>query len=180
MFKLCIFSVFAFILLVAGFCAFTVKADDLAMYKSFDKAQVEAFRAETNYLVKAQVKERSPVITSKDIYWLTRLDPIRDSCGFYCFIAIFLILGCSVAWSYGKNENEHVPLWLGGIGTVFFSLLLMFSIIVQIFVPTTKEMAMIKITPAIVNSDFVQEDLPKETKELYSMAKQYLQEKVKK
>ena len=45
------------------------------------------------------------------------------------------------------------------------------SIITLTFLPSTREMAAIKLIPVICNSEFVQEQLPKEGKELYSFAK---------
>ena len=47
-----------------------------------------------------------------------------------------------------------------------------------VLMPNTKQMATIIVAPKLINSNFVQEDLPKEAKELYSMAKSYLKEQI--
>ena len=49
---------------------------------------------------------------------------------------------------------------------------------ISVFIPTTKEMALIKVLPAISNSRFVSEELPKEAGEIYMLAKEALKEKL--
>jgi hypothetical protein len=45
--------------------------------------------------------------------------------------------------------------------------------------PTTKEMATIYVIPKIANSNFVNETLPAEMKDIYGMAKQWMKETLK-
>ena len=40
-------------------------------------------------------------------------------------------------------------------------------------------MAAIKILPAIINSEFMQKELPAEAKELYILAKEYIKDQIK-
>ena len=50
--------------------------------------------------------------------------------------------------------------------------------LISVFIPTTKEMAMIKVLPAISNSKFMSEELPKDIREVYLMAKDAVKEKL--
>lgn len=61
------------------------------------------------------------------------------------------------------------------VSTVIF---LIFSA-TNTLLPTTKQMAAIKILPAIVNSEFMQKELPAEAKELYILAKEYIKDQIK-
>lgn len=42
----------------------------------------------------------------------------------------------------------------------------------KVMLPTTKELALIKVLPAVANSKFVQEDLPRDVRKLYTAAVQ--------
>lgn len=134
----------------------------------------------TSIMANAAIARRPPVITAKQIYWVTRLDPIKDLCAVYVFLSILIIGGFILLWVYGYEEDKRVPRILGATLTFVASLLFLCAVAGTVLVPTTKEMAMIQITPIIANSDFVQEDLPREAKELYSLAKQYFSDAVKK
>lgn len=49
-------------------------------------------------------------------------------------------------------------------------------IVLHAATPTTKEMAFIYVIPKIVNSEMVQKEIPKEVKELYPIAKDFLKQ----
>ena len=51
-------------------------------------------------------------------------------------------------------------------------------IVLHHMLPTTKEMAVIYVIPKITNSNFVNETLPAEMKDIYSMAKEWMKETI--
>ena len=126
------------------------------------------------------------LITGSEIYWITRLDEVRDCFGplglllaTFGIIGSVILIGMYIA-SYDKTSPEvikkhrYVELILG----IFFIFMVIFAIAlkpIKAFIPTTKQMAMIKIIPAIANNEDVQE----ECKELYQLAKEGLKELVK-
>ena len=131
----------------------------------------------------------APLITPATLYWLTRLDPIL------CCLAGFGYVSFFVACTYGvcaigagdtvrsysatedaKNQAKlrvrvyvsRVITWLIVATTLLAS---------RTFVPTTKEAALIYVAPAVLNSELVSDTIPKEARELYSIAKLWLGEK---
>lgn len=126
------------------------------------------------------------MITSSQLYWCTRLDPISEFLG-HClgllvFAAGICFIGfCASFWvsnEYCKDASMRnmcrasrnwLLLFLGLAGVVGAG---------RAFLPTTKEMAVIVVVPAIANSDFIQKDVPAEAKELYSYAKAFLKEQL--
>lgn len=114
------------------------------------------------------------MITESMMYWITRLDNL---CGVFTFIAVFGIAALVITViAYFTNdpyddEKVHYHRWMKRFGITAFTVL-----ILGIFIPSSKEMAMIYAVPAITRSDVVREDLP----ELYDYGvkalKQQLQE----
>lgn len=122
-------------------------------------------------------------ITESTIYWITRLDGIHNFLGILGVItgapAVLSLIAFCVTFMTSEGEEEfHTAMKLELraflIGIVLF---VVFSL-VSVFIPTTKEMALIKVLPAISNSRFVSEELPKEAGEIYMLAKEALKEKL--
>ena len=61
-----------------------------------------------------------------------------------------------------------------------FTVLWAACFVFSVFIPNTKQAAMIFVAPKIINSEFMQEDLPAETRELYELAKEYLKCEIEK
>lgn len=113
------------------------------------------------------------MITEEMLYWIFRLDAIKG----FCFI--FLLVGglaTVLLTAHLIIDKDYID-----FSDYFYKRLLIFvksmyilisiAILTLIFLPSTKEMAAIKLIPVIYNSDFVQKELPKEGKELYDLAK---------
>lgn len=49
---------------------------------------------------------------------------------------------------------------------------LLVVVFLQAVIPTTRQMAAILVIPAIVNSEFMQKDLPADLREIYTLAKE--------
>lgn len=116
------------------------------------------------------------MITSSQIYWITRLDSIG------CFFAIIgtiitivsaiclIVALVNKAESYTDDDDKTVKKWfLIGIKTAFISSLFWG---VAVFVPSTKEMAAILILPKIVNNEKVQ----KIPDQMLTLANEWMQE----
>ena len=113
-------------------------------------------------------------ITATTLYWITRLDNL---CWLLAFVAIVGIIGSVITlMAYFINEpfdEEKIPYFRWGkrFGITAFVIML-----IGCFVPSSREVAMFYVVPAITRSDVVREDLP----ELYDYGvkalKQQLQE----
>ena len=122
-------------------------------------------------------------ITESTVYWITRLDGIHNFLSILSIItgapAVLSLIAFFATFMISEGEEEfHTAMKLELraflIGIVLF---VVFSL-VSVFIPTTKEMALIKVLPAISNSRFVSEELPKEAGEIYMLAKEALKEKL--
>lgn len=110
-------------------------------------------------------------MTESTIYWLTRLDAINNlisSLGMLAFVTLFvtfvtyiitsLIKGCSARW----NHDDHVdPDWQAADNcqratrpVMICALVLSVALsLVKVFIPTTREMAAIKVIPVVASPE---------------------------
>lgn len=116
-------------------------------------------------------------ITPAIMYWFTRLDEITNLFQIVTIVGVPVLVFLSVFyWGTGDNTGdmyEHktvggiikwlVPIWL-------------FSLIGLLFVPTSKQMAMIYVVPQITESQVVKQDIP----ELYDLGVNALKDWLKK
>lgn len=122
------------------------------------------------------------MITESTIYWITRLDCIVTFCTLLSIISavVAAILGIGNLAAMGnactaKDDEDCKKIWK--VWRIIFCFGLVTALI-AVFTPTTKEMAMIKIIPAIANSKFMAEDLPNDARQLYELSKKALIEKL--
>lgn len=119
-------------------------------------------------------------MTELDIYLWTRLSELRSlfknaalvltfitGVGFF-LSSLFLVMGVDQQDKAGGKAGLKVSL--------IFGILLFILSFAAVMTPTTQQYAFIKVFPKVVNSEFVTGTLPKEAKEMYDMAKQYLKE----
>jgi hypothetical protein len=122
-------------------------------------------------------------ITAWNLYWITRLDNIQVFLWTTAIISIVFFFGGFFSWMVchdnainvtadERKKVEKFIAWMFVIALTLSSL--------RVLCPSTKEMAFIIVTPKVWNSDFVQNEVPKETKELYQMAKSWLAEEIAK
>ena len=110
-------------------------------------------------------------MTESTMYWLTRLDAVNNllhSLSLLAFVTLFitfatyvitgLIKGCSARW----NHDDHVdPDWQAANNcqktarpVMIYALILTVAIsLVRVFIPTTREMAAIKVVPVIASPE---------------------------
>lgn len=117
------------------------------------------------------------MVTESMMYWITRLDGINFAFGLATFITIVAsIITHVVVLGDTYTKEETAEAWHTYKKTRWLSYLSIITCVLGlVFVPTTKEMAMIYAVPAITRSDFVREDLP----ELYDYGIDALKEQLK-
>lgn len=121
------------------------------------------------------------------LYMLTRCDAINNILIalmvifiIVCVISFIAVLICTDNYYYHINDVK-TSFWIDNMKkskktrniSMFFVVVFM---ILHAAMPTTKEMAFIYVIPKIVNSEMVQKEIPKEVKELYSIAKDFLKQ----
>lgn len=94
------------------------------------------------------------MITSWDIYWITRLDAV---CGFIvvvCIIIVLLLLFSPVLYIVCDDNDVDIKYFWRGVKISIASFLSL--LFIGIFIPSTKEFAAIYLIPKISNNKQVQ------------------------
>lgn len=113
------------------------------------------------------------MITEEMLYWIFRLNVIHCFC-----VAVLLVGGLAnvlitihliIDKDYIDFSNYFYKRLLIFVKSMY--ILIGIAILTLIFLPSTKEMAAIKLIPVIYNSDFVQKDLSSEARDLYDLTK---------
>lgn len=113
------------------------------------------------------------MITEEMLYWIFRLDAIKVFCFVVLLVGGLATVLITAHLIIDKNFIDFSDYFYKRLLIFVKSMYIIISIAILtlIFLPSTKEMAAIKLIPVIYNSDFVQKELPKEGKELYDLAK---------
>lgn len=104
------------------------------------------------------------MITESMMYWITRLDAIGVVFAVALFVSVVAALiygGC--LFGISESPQDLLRLLQDKVNTKIRKGILWTmgaSIAVLVFLPSTKELAMIYAVPAITRSDVVREDLP--------------------
>lgn len=108
------------------------------------------------------------MITESTIYWILKLDELRGVCVFVCVLIGLAGVGSFIGWVVNTTEREFES--ANWFRSIFFkmSFLFGFCVIVGTLIPSTKQMAMIKVVPMIANSEIVGE-MSTDAKEIYKM-----------
>lgn len=110
------------------------------------------------------------------MYWFTRLDGITTFFQIIAFVGVFALLFLSaVYWATDNDTDIHEHKIAKGILKLFVPVWL-FSLIGLLFVPNSKQMAMIYVVPQITESQVVKQDIP----ELYDLGVNALKDWLKK
>lgn len=108
-------------------------------------------------------------ITPATMYWLTRLNGITTLFAVITFIGVFallfLIVGyyATMAGTSTNDENDHKT--ISGVLKWFVPIWVV-ALLGLLFVPNTKQMAMIYVVPALTESQVIKQDIP----ELYDLS----------
>lgn len=120
------------------------------------------------------------MITESIVYWILKLDDIR---GLMIAIAVIAALSSSVFgtgiaffWDAWNDEDKKR---LSICKKCFFVLITVFSVnaLAITFMPSTKQIAMIKIIPAIANSE-IADDIPKDAQDIYRLGVEAIKEQL--
>lgn len=108
------------------------------------------------------------MITESTIYWILKLDELRGVCVVVCIITGLAGVGSFLGWVIHTAEKDFEN--ANWFRSIFFkmSFLFGFCVIIGTLIPSTKQMAMIKVIPMIANSEIVGE-MSTDAKEIYKM-----------
>lgn len=132
------------------------------------------------------------MITASDIYWIFRCDSIHEMLTVSLIVlGIASAIGCiiTLAMCFSSSWDDDVRSWFESksdsdtsaerkqIRTAVKCVACLLGIVCmlavgKVMLPTTKELVLIKVLPAVANSKFVQEDLPNDVRKLYTAAVQ--------
>jgi len=114
------------------------------------------------------------------IYLWTRLNGIWNVAMFGCVFFGIASVVLTVAYFVHATDEEYNKKELSVLRKFFPSVPLIWfvCVIAAVFVPTSKEYAMMKVLPKMANSQMAQ-DVQKDIPELYQMAKDALREMIK-
>lgn len=122
------------------------------------------------------------MITASEIYWILKLDDIQGLLilltvlvGAYC-LAMVVLLGLARGIAYDDKKEEKTMKFCAKqlfITVPVFAVLLLIGTLI----PSTKQMAAIKVIPAIANSEIVGE-MSNYAKELYRMGVNAIKEQL--
>jgi len=102
-----------------------------------------------------------------DIYWILKLDAIRDSLGvisFFVFIGTFLSGACAFAMWLNDDAKKKIFRQLRN-GSCMLGVLFAVFFVLHILTPTTKQACTIYVLPKIINNEKVQK-IPEKILEL--------------
>ena len=126
------------------------------------------------------------MITESQMYWLTRADDLRHvlgqistvafKLGTVPFIILFIISIAAAAGDKGAKDamTSHLLQWAGP-ALIIISLV---ALTTKSFMPSTRDYAVIKAIPAILNSDRA-EIIQKDASELYDLTVEWAKEQLK-
>lgn len=119
-------------------------------------------------------------ISPFELYVIMRLDGISNllaASGIVLLIFCIILSLAFTMWlvaSISYRDNDDIQT-LGRVIKKIFSIFLgalFVVVLLQAAIPTTRQMAAILVVPAIVNSEFMQKDLPADLREIYTLAKE--------
>lgn len=105
------------------------------------------------------------VLTSGDIYWITRLDSMNDTLGGFIVLLSVVIAVLFFIWMFssiagsdcGEDDDNNIRARKCIKPMIWLNIALVLVIVAKVFVPTTKEAAAMVVLPKIVNNEKVQQ-----------------------
>ncbi len=124
------------------------------------------------------------------LYLVLKMDSICGLITFFTVILGFLSFGIILTRILVElnNEDYDVKIFKENCKKMYLALkinsflipiLFIIFCFLCTFIPTSQEMIKILIIPKIVNSDFINKDLPKDADELYKLSVKYLKNRLK-
>ena len=107
------------------------------------------------------------MITESSIYWILKLDDIRTLFGVLTFALGIVSFASLLTWAINSPEGSRIADSAKKFLLISLSSCMLCAATVT-FMPSTKQMAAIKVLPKIVNSEIVGE-VSADVKEIYRM-----------
>lgn len=107
-------------------------------------------------------------ITPAIMYWFTRLDQITEAITVVQILSIIAMLIFICIWLYNASYNgddDDTEVSIPRRITKWSFFIFIVSMTIGLFIPTSKQMAMIYVVPQITESQVVKQDIP----ELYDL-----------
>lgn len=115
-------------------------------------------------------------ITPWELYWILQLDQIRSILEVICFFST-LALATFLSVALLTSDDTKRPLKKA---CIYVGIISVFSALLLMFMPTTRQLMVVKVMPVIMNTESAQKELTTESAELYGLVKQYLRENMNK
>ncbi len=119
------------------------------------------------------------MISSWDIYWLTRLEPIHNLTGligfFSTFAAFFTVIGYLITQGSENKQEKAASKTLGKLS--FFTVpLAVISVLITTLLPSMKGVAAIIVVPKVINAVAQTEDFKQIPTNIVDLANSWLVE----
>lgn len=125
------------------------------------------------------------MISGWTVYLVLKLDAIRGiflfgtiTSGVLAALLVTMLVSYRIAEDGPEDRDRRIVTYLFRNILKAASVFLL-SLMLTVLIPTTRQFALIYIIPKVVNSDFVQKDIPAESRELYELGKGILKQTIK-
>ncbi len=106
------------------------------------------------------------------LYLILKMDSFINFFGVFIFIISFFIIGCLITYVNSDNSKKDIPLKFILFHFKWAIPSLILCIMLNIFIPSTKDMAIIYVTPKVINNEQIQ----KIPNKLIGLANEWLDE----
>ena len=125
------------------------------------------------------------MISGWTVYLVLKLDAIRGmfligtiTSGVIAALLTVMLVSYRITKDPPEDRDCRIVTYLFRSILKTASVFLLF-LVLTVLIPTTRQFALIYIIPKVVNSDFVQKDIPAESRELYELGKDILKQTIK-
>ena len=118
------------------------------------------------------------MITASEIYWILKLSDLRIV--FFAFSVFFMgiALMSAIGWNVNEGICDDAAVAVACRKRFFYSMCLAFLLTIPaVFLPSTKQMAMIKVIPMIANNEAVK-TMSTDAKEVYTLGIKAIKEQL--
>lgn len=115
------------------------------------------------------------MITEWEMYWILTLDGLHWTFVLFALVSAIIYGIARIVWMACDTEDMDSDRFFRVIKCSLISCIV--CLIPAVFLPTTKEMAMIKVVPMITNSEIVSQ-MPADAEVLYRMGIEAIKEKL--
>lgn len=125
------------------------------------------------------------MISGWQVYMILKLDAIRGMfltgtiiSGVIAVLLTVMLVSYRITEDPPDDRDRRIVTYLFRNILKAASVFLLFFML-TVLIPTTRQFALIYIIPKVVNSDFVQKDIPAESREIYELGKDTLKQTIK-